>query len=343
MSDERSTANATRPLLGPAYNGIQGPYPVPLSERGKAAREQVLERIKSGAYQLEELPCLCGGTREELICTMDRYFIPHRTVLCVKCGLVRTNPRWTEKTYRDFYTHYYRALYERPGHTAANMFAVQRPGSLRRARYVLSKVAQDRKLSVAEIGCGGGWNLLPFHQRGDATVGFDYDEGYLAAGRSQGLDLRAGGLEMALAGGKRYDVVILSHVVEHFMAPVADLQKIQRLLANDGLLFIEVPNLFAVTRNLLRYWQSAHTYSFVPATLRQLLQRSGYEEVAMDDAIASLWRVNLTATRLTKVDPGLARKTRRFLKNCESDALLHVLQRKLKVKMARLWVSGFGG
>jgi SAM-dependent methyltransferase len=102
------------------------------------------------------------------------------------------------------------------------------------------------------------------------VTGYDFDQDYLDAGRARGLDLRTGDIDTAVEGGERYDLVILSHVVEHFVDPVCDLRRISDLLEPDGILYVEVPTLFTVDGQLLRYWQAAHTYSFVPATVRAL-------------------------------------------------------------------------
>ncbi|MBL9188097.1 MAG: class I SAM-dependent methyltransferase [Opitutaceae bacterium] len=323
------------PLLGPDYHAPEGPFPIPTTERGLAARREILELVRSGAYGLEAVPCLCGGTQEEVVATVDRYRIPHRTVMCRDCGLVRTNPRWNGSAYGDFYARFYRAIYERPGHSAQGMYAHQRGNAERRAAFIAPHLTPGRKHTVLELGCGSGWNLLPLRERGHDVAGYDFDEEYLATGRAHGLDLRRGGIAEALADGRRHDVVILSHVVEHFLDPVGDLSQVRGLLAHGGRLFVEVPNLFAVTRNLLRYWQGAHTYSFVPATLRALMQRAGYEEIALDDAIASLWQVR-SAPPAAIAWPNVAAETRRFLASRDTDTAPKLIARAIGRRLRRL-------
>lgn len=324
----------TRPLLGPDFQSLEGAFPIPTTERGLEARREVLARIQSGAYGTETVPCLCGSGREELVCTVDRYRLPHRTVMCADCGLVRTSPRWSAAAYEDFYARFYRAIYERPGDTAERMFARQRANAERRAAFVARHLAPARRLSMLEIGCGAGWNLLPLRAAGHTVAGYDFDEEYLAAGRTQGLDLRRGGLEAAIADDRRHDVVVLSHVVEHLLDPIGDLAQLRAVLAPGGHLFVEVPNLFGVTRNLLRYWQGAHTYSFVPATLRALMAAAGYEEVAVDDAIASLWRVSAAVAKPVAW-PRVAGQTRRFLASRNSDFLPKLVIRSLTRRLRR--------
>jgi len=318
------------PLLGEAFNSPTGRMVVPMTTRGEESRRAVLAKVASGQYASEQVACLCGSNHEQMVCSVDRYRITNRTVLCVDCGLVRTSPRWNQAAYSDFYANYYRSIYERPGHSREAMFAVQSANAAERAAFIRPFLPTDGSHSVLEIGCGGGWNLAPFRDEGHAVVGYDYDKDYLAAGQARGLDVRLGGIDEALAAGQRHQVVILSHVVEHFLQPVQELIRIRELLAPAGLMYVEVPNLFSVDRDLMRYWQSAHTYSFVPDTLRALMGQAGFREIALTPAIASLWRADLPALGPWRRDPALAARTREFLLSREHDTSGRLLLRRLK-------------
>ena len=43
----------------------------------------------------------------------------------------------------------------------------------------------------------------------------------------------------------QYDIIVLIQTFEHVSDPVKSIDKITRLLKDDGLLFIEVPNFFS--------------------------------------------------------------------------------------------------
>jgi len=74
---------------------------------------------------------------------------------------------------------------------------------------------------VLEIGCSYGAGVYALKGCGANLVGYDYDTRILDIGRKfTGLDLREGGLPTALTDGKRYDLVILRHVFEHFLGPI---------------------------------------------------------------------------------------------------------------------------
>ena len=246
------------PLLGGVFAHAPQEFGVATGPRGREAIRATCARLASGEYAQEFIPCICGSSEELCVAAVDRYGIPHRTVLCTRCGLLRTNPRMTSDAYAHFYQHLYRAIYERPGHDPDTYFAMQENTGRLRAIRTLRRVKLRAGSSVAEIGCGAGWNLIPYSKRGCRVVGWDVDDGYLALGRARGLDLRHGLLSAACSSGERFDLVVLSHVLEHLLDPIADLNALKLLLSVNGLLSIEVPSAFATAR-MERYFQNART------------------------------------------------------------------------------------
>jgi 2-polyprenyl-3-methyl-5-hydroxy-6-metoxy-1,4-benzoquinol methylase len=280
--------------------------------------------MASGAYKLETVPCLCGRNENQLIASVDRYRLPHSTVLCLHCGLLRTAPRLTEGAYIDFYTNYYRAIYERIGHNPDDYYTFQFSRGMERFAYILRHVQPPRNgASVLEIGCGGGWNLQPFHQAGWHAAGWDFDRDYLKEGKRRGLDLREGSMDDAIAAGTKYHLIILSHVVEHLLNPVEDLWRLRSILQPAGMLFIEVPSLFAVTGDLLRYFQNAHTFSFVPETLQRVANAAGFRRIALSPVIQSLWAADARVPYPDSSQPMLVRRTLDYLWRRKTESRLY--------------------
>jgi len=309
-SDGVSTVE--RSLLGGGFAHASQKFSVTTGSRGREAIRATCDRLASGEYAQEFTPCICGSFEELCVAAVDRYGIPHRTVLCTRCGLLRTNPRMKEEAYAHFYQHFYRAIYERPGHDPEVYFAMQETTARLRAIRTLRRVSLGAGSSVAEIGCGAGWNLMPYAKRGHRVVGWDVDDGYLALGRARGLDLRHGLLSDACSSGEHYDFIVLSHVLEHLLDPVADLNALKLLLNPNGVLSIEVPSAFATAR-LERYFQNAHTWSFVPETLRAVMEHAGFECIAMNGVIESIWRPCSAAALAIPANPALVRRTAKIL------------------------------
>ncbi|WP_153115853.1 class I SAM-dependent methyltransferase [Rhodocyclus tenuis] len=196
----------------------------------------------------------------------------------------------------------------------SSLYDVQGALAKGRFRFARRHLGALDGMRVLEIGCGGGWNLLPFADAGCAVRGYDYDEEYLHEGSKRGLDLRMGGLSAALAANEKADLILLSHVLEHFLDPQETLHQIRSLLTDKGVLFVEVPNLFAIRDRLMRSLQGVHTYTFVPRTLERLMNRAGWGRVALNPVIQSLWRpASAREPAPWPVDESLARETQRFL------------------------------
>ena len=312
LGNSEGVNSPTNPLLGGVFARAPQEFGVATGPRGREAIRATCARLASGEYAQEFIPCICGSSEELCVAAVDRYGIPHRTVLCTRCGLLRTNPRMTSDAYAHFYQHLYRAIYERPGHDPDTYFAMQETTGRLRASRTLRRVKLRVGSSVAEIGCGAGWNLLPYSDIGCRVVGWDVDDGYLALGRARGLDLRHGLLTAACSSGERFDLVVLSHVLEHLLDPIADLNALKFLLNGNGLLSIEVPSAFATAR-MERYFQNAHTWSFVPETLRAVMEHAGWECIAMNGVIESIWRPCGGVARTIPANAALVKRTASIL------------------------------
>ena len=138
-----------------------------------------------------------------------------------------------------FYDEYYRKIYEGvPGPTLEHGYYKGLYEG--RVPKVPRFIHQDS--TVVELGCGGGWNLLPYHKKGIAHVGYDYDGYMVRFGREKyGLNLLKGGLETAQADGVRADFVIMSHVLEHTEDPVEFLKGTAAILKKAGLSGLRFP------------------------------------------------------------------------------------------------------
>lgn len=273
----RSTATLTSPA-------------VPLNLEQSAARAEVLAAYETGEYAVEPVGCLCGEERGLEVVSRDRYGFPAPSLLCRRCGIVRSTPRLTTHSLESFYNRHYRRLYDGTARATEKFFAQQTFLGRRILRYARGVLPPDGV--VADVGCGAGGMLLPFRAAGYDVVGCDLSSSYLDFGRSEGLDLRHGDLR-ALAERGPFDLVILSHVFEHIPDPIAFATNLRSLVKRDGVAYVEVPGLRNIPREYgdpLRYFQNAHLWNFDLATLRTTLARCGFELVRGDERIRSLFR-----------------------------------------------------
>lgn len=120
------------------------------------------------------------------------------------------------------------------------------------------------------------------------------DDAYLEYGRRKGLNLKLGHSADLLQEGKKYDLIILSHVFEHFLDIEKELSVIQELLAPDGLLYIEVPGLKLLEHgeyegDFLACLQNAHVRIFSLGTLSNVMKKYGFDFCVGSEMIQSLF------------------------------------------------------
>jgi SAM-dependent methyltransferase len=76
---------------------------------------------------------------------------------------------------------------------------------------------------------------------------------------------------------ERFDLISMSHVLEHMTDPVAYLSELRRsCLTSDGWLFLEVPNLYSHFS-----FEVAHLYSFSSHSLEQVIQKAGFRVIQL--------------------------------------------------------------
>lgn len=239
---------------------------VPLGPLELKLAESLNAEIVGGRIAFEPVLCLCGGARFDLVASVDCHALRQQTVLCQRCGLVSSNPRMTDQEYQRFYSSdVYRRLYSGSDFIATSAKTLY---MVETGRHILAAVNAVRTMGpnirVLEVGAGGGWNLLAFQQSGAEVLGLDYSATLGELGREHGIPMIVGGLDVCEG---LFDVIILSHVLEHFLDPRAELLRLRDHLRPGGVLYIEVPNILHFGMGQL---QSAHTYYFSPRTLRNV-------------------------------------------------------------------------
>jgi hypothetical protein len=235
-----------------------------------AAVRALNDKIRSSEVAFEEVDCLCGSSRFAEIARTDRYGLLQSTVICVRCGLIQSNPRMTDTAYRRFYeSDEYRRVYEGDGFVErceAN-YSDGRGEELYARVTARRPAAQIR--SVLEFGAAGGWNLGPFVRAGIEVTGYDYSGELVALGKRKGLNLIQGGLDDVEG---TYDVIILNHVMEHFTDAPGSLRVLREHLASDALMFVEVPD---IENFYVGQIQNAHTYYFTRRTFEFCASMAG--------------------------------------------------------------------
>src|SRR5262245_5426231 len=151
---------------------------------------------------------------------------------------------------------------------------------------------------LIDVGCGGGHLAALARSRRWLAVGTDIaHQACTAAGRGGEAAVQADGALLPFRGGSA-DMVTLVNVVDQAHAPLTILQEVHRVLTPGGLLALRVPNarFHGTWARLLiglgplarsRGWDTypvVHHFAFTPAGLRQLVERAGFEVLAVSNS-----------------------------------------------------------
>jgi SAM-dependent methyltransferase len=160
--------------------------------------------------------------------------------------------------------------------------AYERETARRKLEWLEERVAKG---TLVDIGGGLGYFAAVAAERGwDATLVEPVAAAAEHARTTFGIRALQEGVEDLPGRGERFDVVTLNHAIEHFPDALGTLRQLRGILAEGGVLYVEVPNLGSLGRRLLgdRWmgWQAGeHVYVFSKRTLVGLVERAGYEIV----------------------------------------------------------------
>ncbi|MDQ6732143.1 MAG: class I SAM-dependent methyltransferase [Actinomycetota bacterium] len=274
-----------------------------------------------------DLSCPCCGARASILLyegLSDRVFgtAPGVWTLrgCRDCGSAYLDPRPDEasigRAYETYYTHegdastwpsgarrqlLHAYLNDRWGYALESalpfgrvieMLVPQRTAvTAREIRHLPSRPGGR----LLDVGAGSGAFVAFARHLGWDAEGLDPDPSAAESAQARGVAVRHGTLADVAEGGCPFAAVTLSHVIEHLHDPLRELQRIRRLLAPDGRLWIATPNLDALGhRRYGRDWLGLdpprHLILFTPASLRRLLGRAGFEVAHVPRAAPNAWQ-----------------------------------------------------
>jgi len=245
----------------------------------------------------ETVPCgLCGdasGVAQPHKARFINTDPPLGVCRCRRCGLLYLNPRLTVDELAELYaTHPYYAADNATRGGSRQSFYAAKMARLERWR--------PQRGTMLAIGClEGGYALQVAQGRGWQVEAVEASP-ILAAHARSALNVSvhvARAWDLSHFAGRRFDV-IYSHSFEHLLWPRQTLRQCAQLLAADGVLFLEVPQQFFSTMELLKRalfqlggtrfdgWIQReprvgfHTYFFTPKTIRALLAAEGFTVLA---------------------------------------------------------------
>jgi SAM-dependent methyltransferase len=229
-----------------------------------------------------------------------------KTLYCRTCGHLFLDIRFSDvemgSLYADYRGEEYTKLREHyePGYILRNQALKSGVGHLAEVERFLSPHVS---LPPTVLDWGGDTGLnTPFKAAHRCVDIFDISDKALEAGSNR--------VSKSEAQSKKYDLVVLSHVLEHVPYPVDVLMEVRRTMREDSVLYIEVPLEDIIAREvadphlLKRHWHE-HVNFFSEMSLRQLARNAGLSLFTLErrkvDIGGKTMGVFLAACRLAQI------------------------------------------
>jgi SAM-dependent methyltransferase len=210
-------------------------------------------------------------------------------VSCDNCGAVyndmNINVVTLEKHYQD------ETLYS--GETGFGIGGTT-PADMNRYSYYLkflNPVLSSKDMIIADMGCAKGGFLAFLKNNGFTKLrGIEVDPKCVEYARNNlRLNVEKGSVDCMPFDSGEINMLVYNHVLEHLYNPMTALHEAKRVLKDDGLVFIEVPDAsrYSEGRVFDYFWacMREHINHFDLAHLNMLMELAGFDKV---DACRSL-------------------------------------------------------
>jgi 2-polyprenyl-3-methyl-5-hydroxy-6-metoxy-1,4-benzoquinol methylase len=208
----------------------------------------------------------------------------YKVMICTNCSLTKLSPLPTIEELNLFYTREYREKYSNQDIVTQDVIAYEQLRADRVIEVIKDFFNQDFK-NILDIGCSSGTLLKNISKLAIDIVpyGIEMNDNYrkyvVENGIASAEHIFNNDINLYYNGNEeKFDFISIVHVLEHLHNPRLTLQSIYKLLSEEGILYIEVPNLKTPYNSLTKeYFAIYHLYYFTEYTLKVLLQSEGFE------------------------------------------------------------------
>jgi 2-polyprenyl-3-methyl-5-hydroxy-6-metoxy-1,4-benzoquinol methylase len=198
-------------------------------------------------------------------------------VSCASCGFVYYDTPSTSDDFDEFYREHYpvNAYDLRNRHPAESAYLIE-------TVQIMLRGGVKKDAFVVDVGCGPGHLLSRMKSAGFKDIlGIELCQAYVDEMSAQGIPARNGSAMDLQLDGRLADCLIFKNIFEHFLDFDSVLDQIEKHLAPDGFVMIEVPDASRYAEfsgySPLSYFTLEHVNHFDPHHLRALFQRRGFD------------------------------------------------------------------
>ncbi len=234
----------------------------------------------------------------------------HTLIKCLECGNNYINPTVSNELLSNYYAS--QTSYE-ISDTQSDILDSYELKSLQQERFILDNV-KVKDMTLLDFGCATAYTLNRFKESSNELIGFDTSKECAEIAKNKyNINVYTKFTDIV---NYKYDLVMLSHVLEHLIDPEEVLNNLVKLMNDDAYVYIEVPYIesFVDLNNdeIFGHISFEHLNYFNKINLSNLMKKLGFIEIKIeikdnDDGtmpnypvILSLWQ--LTSNKEVKFD-----------------------------------------
>ena len=237
--------------------------------------EEMFKEITTSSESMEFLVCL---------------------VCCKKCGLVFQNPMQDERKLEL----YYLTMFREEG---CRTVQYQESEIMHRVDFLTGFTNPEIQQSVLEIGCADGTTLVNFKKRGLTVLGIEPSQKNAEICKKKDLEIYNCTYSNISTDFKKVNFICSYYTMEHLTSPVNFLLFCNKLLSDNGIICIEIPDIQTyknetTTYDLLFFFE--HQYHFTKETVKILLERCGFELLTFSDRTTHDFGMHFAARKVSE-------------------------------------------
>ncbi|HNX06050.1 MAG TPA: class I SAM-dependent methyltransferase [Bacteroidales bacterium] len=247
---------------------------------------------------------LCGNNDFEKFLETEDHFLTHEQFTIVKCpccGLLFVNPRpSTDEIAKYYKSENYISHSTQQKSLLDKIYARVRKKNHQKKFKLISKYKQAG--SILDIGCATGEFLDFFQQKGWEVSGVEpNEEARNFAANTYKLNVFDEKMIPDL-GKENHDVITMWHVLEHVHDVNERVAQLHRLLKNDGIAVIALPNPNSKDAAMYKnFWAGydlpRHLFHFTAKTIEKLFDKHGFYLVEKKPMVFDAFYISLVSEK----------------------------------------------
>ena len=234
----------------------------------------------------------CGSSSLKKLHISDREGVGICYSQCLACKLVFASRYMTDECLQDFYVSEYSKLYRH------HVLSDKKQSKL--VRRIIGISEQWGLTSILDYGCGDASLLGELKPWFDSLLGVEFGHSYTT---NCGIDIVSPEVFFS-STGQKFDLILLSQVLEHLSDPRELLGRLVRCLSDVGVIVIEVPGIYSWSnilsnKRFLGQFKLCHKTYFSGESLMALATPLNLRVLHYDDSA----RICLTRSKEVKGAP----------------------------------------